>query len=577
MLTWLRKILAPPVFEGDEDKTRTANALNTVLLTILAVALLSVFATPFVARALDIVIIIPPLVILASISLILMRSGRVRPAAWLFVFSFWVFVTVLISFSDGVNNVVASAYIVVVIGAGLLLGSRAALVFTGLSLVALSGMLYAGLNNLLPPHLFFTSLVGKFVWLAASLVVSGAYLALAIRNLAEALERARQSNRDLQAIQASLEERVEERTRDLAQHTHYLEATAAVAHDAASVLNLEELLRRVVSLISEQFGFYHTGIFLLDSTGEWAVLQAASSEGGKQMLARGHRLPVRGKSIVGYVTSRGEPRIALDVGADAVFFDNPDLPDTHSEAALPLRARGRAGREASGDVHSDIIGALDVQSTLPEAFSKEDVAALQTLADQVAMAISNAQLFRQAEEGLEAERRATAQMTEQAWKELFHVQRELSVVRSKRGLSTASDQQRPEIATARRTGKVTLDENTKSSLAAPVKVRDQVIGVIDAHKTKGVWTPEEIALVETLTEQMGVALEGARVYQDSQRRAAREQIVGQITSRMRATLDIDTVLETALNEIHRAMGLDEVTIHLATGETPIEPAGNGRA
>ena len=559
MFTWLRKILAPPVFEGDEDKTRTAHALNTVLLTILVVALLGAFAAPFVARPLDTVIIIVPLVVLASASLALMRSGRVRPAAGLFVFGLWVFITVLISLSGGVNNVVASAYIVIVIGAGLLLGSRAAVVFTGLSFVAMSGMLYAGLKNLLPPQVFFTSLVGKFVWLAGNLVVAGAYLSLAIRNLTEALERARQSNRELQAIRASLEERVEERTRDLARRAHYLEATAAVAHDAASVLNLEELLGRVATLISEQFGFYHTGIFLLDPAREWAVLQAASSEGGKQMLARGHRLPVSGKSIVGYVTSRGEPRIALDVGADAVFFQNPDLPDTRSEIALPLRARGRAGREAS-----DIIGALDVQSTLPQAFGQEDVAVLQTLADQVAMAISNAQLFQQAQEGLEAERRAAAQLTGQAWQELFHAQRELSVVRSKHGLATASELQRPEIATARRTGKVTVDENTKSNLAAPVKVRDHIIGVIDAHKTEGVWTPEEIVLVETLTEQMGMALESARLYQDTQRRAVQEQLVGEITTRMRESLDMETVLKTALDEMYRALGLDEIAIRLTT-------------
>ena len=566
MITWLRRFLAPPVFEGDEDKTRTASALNTVLLTILTVALLGVFATPFVARASDTVFIIVPMVILASATLALMRSGRVRPAARLFIFSLWVFITVLISISGGVSNVVASTYIVIVIGAGLLLGSQAALVFTGLSFVAMSGMLYAELNRLLPSHVFFTSPVGKFVWLAGNLVVAGAYLSLTIRNLAEALERARQSNRELQAIRASLEERVEERTRDLARRTHYLEATAAVAHDAASVLNLEELLGRVASLISEQFGFYHSGIFLLDPAREWAVLQATSSEGGKQMLARGHRLQVGGKSIVGYVTSQGEPRIALDVGADAVFFDNPDLPDTRSEIALPLRARGRAGREAS-----DIIGALDVQSTLPGAFGQEDVTVLQTLADQVAMAISNAQLFRQAQEGLEAERKATAQLTEQAWKELLHAQRELSVVRSKLGLTTTSELQRPEIATARRTGKVTVDEITKSNLAAPVKVRDHVIGVIDAHKTQGAWTLEEIALVETLTEQMGVALESARLYQDTQHRAAREQLAAQITARMRESLDVDRILQIAAREFGETLGASEVKIRLTADDRRSTP------
>ncbi len=561
MISRLRKALAPPVFEGDEDKTRTARALNTVLLTISVVALLGIFATPFVARAVDTVIVIVPLVVLSSASLILMRSGRVRFAAWLFVFSLWVLITALVAFSDGVNNVGASSYVVIAICAGLLLGSQATLVFTGLSLAALIGMLYLGLNNLLPPHILFTSLVGKFVWLASNLVIAGAYLSLAIRNLAEALERARQGNRDLQAIRASLEERVEERTRDLARRSHYLEATAAVAHDAASVLNLEELLGQVANLISQQFGFYHTGIFLLDADKEWAVLQATSSEGGRRMLARGHRLPVHGKSIVGYVTGRGEPRIALDVGVDAVFFQNPDLPGTRSEIALPLRARGRAGREAS-----DIIGALDVQSTLPQAFGQDDVAVLQVLADQVAMAISNAQLFRQAQEGLEAERRAAAQLTERAWKELFHAQGELSVVRSKHGLTTADEPQRPEIATARRTGQVTVDENTRSNLAAPVKVRDHVIGVIDAHKAKGVWTPEEVALMETLSEQMGMALESARLYQDSQRRAVREQLTGSIAARMRESLNVEAVVKTAAQEIGEKLGLHDIAIQLEMPE-----------
>jgi len=181
----------------------------------------------------------------------------------------------------------------------------------------------------------------------------------------------------------------------------------------------------------------------------------------------------------------------------------------------------------------------------------------------VAMAISNAQLFQQAQEGLEAERRATAQLTERAWQELSHAQRELSVVRSKPGLATASDQQRPEIATARRTGKVIVDENTQSNLAAPVKVRDHVIGVIDAHKAEGAWTPEEIALVETLTEQMGVALESARLYQDTQRHAAQERLIGEVTSRIRESLDIETVLKTAANEMRQALGLEGVIVQLA--------------
>ncbi len=171
-----------------------------------------------------------------------------------------------------------------------------------------------------------------------------------------------------------------------------LAAAAEVARDATSILDVEQLLNETVHLISEQFGFYHAGVFLLDEAGEYAVLQAASSEGGQRMLARGHKLRVGKVGIVGKVAATGEPHIALDVGKDAVHFANPDLPDTHSEMGLPLRVRGR------------VIGVLDVQSTRVAAFTEDDVAVLQTLADQLAAAIANARLFRAVRE--EASRRA---------------------------------------------------------------------------------------------------------------------------------------------------------------------------
>ena len=349
---------------------------------------------------------------------------------------------------------------------------------------------------------------------------------------------------------------LEERTHDLARRTRYLEATAEVARDAASVLDQRTLLSRIVTLVSTRFGFYHTGIFLLDNSGEWAVLQAASSEGGQHMLARGHRLRVGVQGIVGYVTGRGEPRIALDVGADAVFFDNPDLPNTRSEMALPLRARG------------EIIGALDVQSTEPEAFGAEDVAVLQTLADQMALAISNAGLFEQAQESLEVERRAYGELGREAWKELLRAQPELGFLSDERGIYPAGELRGPQVEIALRTEETTRGEDNGRALAVPIKVRGQVIGVIDAHRPEdaGEWTTEDVTLLETLVEQLGVALDSARLYQDSQRRATRERLIGEVTSRVRASLDLETVLKTATDEIYQALGLDEIAIRLATDE-----------
>ncbi len=187
--------------------------------------------------------------------------------------------------------------------------------------------------------------------------------------------------RQLRVLRRDFEARVEERTRQLERRAEYLAVTGEVSRVAASILDVDELLDRVVHLIADRFHFYHAGIFLLDEAGEWAVLRAASSEGGRRMLARGHRLRVGREGVVGYVSATGRPRIALDVAADEAWLPNPDLPQTRSEMGLPLTAAG--GR---------VIGVLDVQSEEPEAFTDEDIATLRILADQIAVAIVNARL-----------------------------------------------------------------------------------------------------------------------------------------------------------------------------------------
>jgi len=348
----------------------------------------------------------------------------------------------------------------------------------------------------------------------------------------------------LQEMIGTLEQRVAERTAALARRTGYLEATAAVSKDVTSELDMRVLLTKVVNEISQRFGIYHTGIFLLDATSTWAELQAASSAGGQRILARGHRLRVGQQGMVGYVSSTGQTRIALDVGADATFFDNPDLADTRSEMALPLRARG------------EIIGVLDVQSTEPQAFAQEDTATLQTLADQVAMAISNARLFQQVQASLEAEHRAYGELSRQAWQQLLKA-RSVVGYRSQKGIVATLDNQALEQAR----------DNPLPTVSVPLQVHDQVIGVIDARKPQGAWTSEEIALVEALAEQMGVALESARLYQDTQRRAAQERLIGEVTSRIRESLDVETVLKTTASEMRQALDLDNLVIRLATPET----------
>ncbi len=186
----------------------------------------------------------------------------------------------------------------------------------------------------------------------------------------------------------TLESRVRDRTQQLAiqneslqLRTRQLQTVAEVARNIVSTREVDRLLNQVTRLVSDRFGFYHAGIFLLDENGEYAVLRAANSAGGQRMLERQHRLRVGQVGIVGYVTGSGEPRIATDVGDDAVYFNNPDLPETRSEMALPLKLGGM------------IIGALDVQSKESNAFTEDDITLFTTLADQISVAIENANAY----------------------------------------------------------------------------------------------------------------------------------------------------------------------------------------
>jgi len=554
MLAWIRGLLASPVFEGDEEKTRTASVLNTLLMSGLLLLAVAVVSVPFlIVQQVEAVMLMAIVFLLMVISKALMHRGQVRPAGMLYVSGMWALFAGFVFISGGVLSSFTVFYVAIAVIGGVLLGPRMALFFAIASSVAVLGMVMLENTGNLPPSFFPQPGPARWFMLTFTLLMVIVPLSLTLSLLREALGQARGYAAELEEQREGLEKTVVERTQDLTRRTRYLEATTAIARDTASVLDLQALLGRVVNLVSEQFDFYHTGIFLLDPGGEWAVLQAASSEGGRRMLARNHRLQP-GMGIVGYVVERGEARIALDVGEDASFFDNPDLSNTRSEMALPLRARG------------EIIGALDVQSIQPDAFGDEDVTVLQTLADQVAMAISNARLFEQAQESVAAERRAYGELSRDAWQELLRAEPDLGFLSRRQETVPAGDLWRTEMKEAIDQGETRLGDGDSRTVAIPIKVSDQVVGVVDGRKPdgSGEWSPEEIELLEAFTDQLNVALEGARLYQDSQRRAVQEQLVGEVTARMRATLDVENVLKTAVDEISGALGLAALDLRLGT-------------
>lgn len=350
----------------------------------------------------------------------------------------------------------------------------------------------------------------------------------------------------------ALETRVEDRTSELEHRSSLLKAVADVGKAITSFRSLSELLEQTAFLINENFGYYHIGIFLLDEHKEYAVLTATNSEGGLRMIENGHQLKINEASIVGYTTLNARARIALDVGEDAVYFDNPELPGTRSEMALPLVVGGQ------------ILGALDVQSTESQAFSEEDIATLQILAEQLAVAIQNVNLFNETEKALEAARTVYGEISREAWSKILRNQPRIGYLATPPGtVQMHSETLEPNLAKAFETGNVVL-AGDNLTISIPIKVRGQSIGAIRLKKSEiaEAWTQDETNLALALSDQLSGALESARLYRESQQRAARESLVSDISARISAASHTDAILRETVQELGQTLGKASVTFQL---------------
>ncbi|MEZ0395183.1 MAG: GAF domain-containing protein [Anaerolineales bacterium] len=374
--------------------------------------------------------------------------------------------------------------------------------------------------------------------------------------------------RQLKEMLATLEARVASRTEELtsaslqlARRAAQFEAIAQVSKTVTSIQDLNTLLDRLVVLISNLFGFYHVGIFLVDEHGEYAYLLAANSEGGRRMVARGHRLQVGKVGIVGYVAATGNPRIAENVGADAVHFKNPDLPDTQAEMALPLKI----GRQT--------IGVLDIQSKEQNAFSKEDTAVFSTLADQIAIAIQNARSFEQSERLLAEAQRAIGSQMQAAWKSL-QISRPRVGYRVAGGAVQRLEQplRNRQIEEAIAGGKVIAARGggrSPASLAVPLRLRGEVIGVMNVLVPQAEgweWEQDNIDIAEAVAARLSLAIENALLLEESRLRADTERLIGEITAKISGSVNLQNVLQTTVRELGRVLPDSEIILQFQSDQ-----------
>jgi GAF domain-containing protein len=271
------------------------------------------------------------------------------------------------------------------------------------------------------------------------------------------------------------------------------------------------------------------------------------------MLARKHSLPVGQTGIVGFVTATGQPRIALDVGSDSIYFDNPDLPDTHSEIALPLRYAGQ------------IIGALDVQSIDPNAFQSDDVNVLNTLADQVSVAINNALTLEEAQKTLAEAQSAIGQIQQEAWQVLRPTHLGLGFAYSDSGAKPLQQPiQNAQITEAMNTGETVLSTGPqRSRLAIPIRLRGKVVGVMQlSTRSDYKLTEDDADIAEEVAERLSLAIETATLLQSTQHRADIEKLTANITSKVSSSARFETILQTAAQELSRALGGSDVLVQI---------------
>lgn len=382
------------------------------------------------------------------------------------------------------------------------------------------------------------------------------------------------------------------------------ETAAEIARDISSSLDLDELLRKAVDLIRSRFNFYHAAVLLKDVPGEFVVVREATGDAGAQLKRSGYKLGVGSKSIVGFVSANGEPLVVNDTERDLTYLANPLLPETRSEAAIPLKVGDR------------ILGVLDVQSNSNYAFSDDNLRILQILADQLAIAVINSELFAETQEHLAQHRllhhitttAASGTTLDEALQSavnglqvtlggdrvsILMVDREKKSLEVKAAVGYAQEVYKMRIPIGNgitgwcalhrrplRVNNVTQDSryieaspNTRSEMAIPLLYRSELLGVLNVESEQtGAYAENDEELLGTLGGSLAAIIANARLLEQIRSQAERERILFEISDKIRRTTDMQTILATTASELTRAVGATSARIKLGT--TPTNPGGS---
>ncbi|MCC7118004.1 MAG: GAF domain-containing protein [Anaerolineales bacterium] len=551
----LKKFLSAPVFD-DAEKTQAARLLHQVILANGAMPLLGILVA--IINPASAQFVLPPSLVIAAfigLSMALNYAGRVNLASGVLISINLLIFTFLNYLAAGEPRPLVLLGVISILMGGLLLGKRG--VFITAIYLALQHIVIVALNltGIISAKSPFQQSQNIIVTVVGDLLIAFIFY-FAIHRLQLAADQFRNSERELKISNAELkdlteglERRVTDRTQALEaqerlalRRSRQFEGVTQVSKAINATRNLSELLPQITQVISERFGFYHVGIFLNDALNQYAVLSAANSSGGQTMLQRGHQLKIGAQGIVGYVTKSGTPRIALDVGADSVHFNNPYLPGTRSEMALPLK---------SGD---EIIGALDIQSYESNAFSHEDIEALEALADQVSLAIQNTRLLDQTNRLLAESESLQRQYQKDTWSRLA---REKKIGGYKYTITGATPLDEKEADQK--------PDEAKKEVHVPIALRGENIGSLVVHvPANEKVSADQMDLIKAVAERVALSAENARLFEETARRAEREQFISDIAAKISASVRTESILKTTAKELNQVLDGAEVVIKLGS-------------
>ena len=554
MLKQLRRIISPPTFPEDEDKTRKAEYANAIAMAFLVLAIAYEIpvraALHYTAVALSDLIIIG----LASICftcLVLLRRGYVHLTSILLIALVWLASNGITATGYGVRD---SSYIInfaIILMAGLLVSWRASLIITILSLLSGIALAQAEQNGLIVGAPYRVTAFARD--LSFVFVLNGVLIYYLINGLEKALKKSRMSLEELESANINLnntQNELQNRTTELVianerleNRTTKLHAIAMVTRTAASIQNFDILLASLARTISKELGYYHVGLFLIDAQREFAILRSTNTDGGLSMLNRGYQVPMGGRDLIGFVAQTGQPRIALFSSEDQASSVPPELSDTRSEIVLPLKSGYQ------------VIGVLDIQSVEANDFAEDDISILSILADQVAITIQNSLLYEQSQNALREADLVSLQTSTQAWK-IYE-----------RAIQTRGYRYDGIKSEPLKDAKPLKGSN---SLSIPIQLRGQTIGrfKLNPSDSSRKWTDDELIMVQATAERVALALEGARLLDEAQKRAAREAFLSEVATKLSASFQLDSILRDTVQELGQTLKNSTVTFQLVDPAAP---------